>query len=135
MACEIAEQNQRLLELNKRLEERATDASAGLSVPQELLDGIDVGIIIVDPNGLIVGGNRRAWEILQSPEREFIGMPAREALPSSLYQALSALGASDNTRMAGRLDVEGRPLQWRACSIVDGEQYRGEALTVWEEVT
>jgi len=86
MACEIAAQNDRLRELNVMLEQRAADASTGLTSTQDLLETIGVGVVTIDPAGLVVGANRRGSEIVSSGRSELIGIPAEVAFPKSLYE-------------------------------------------------
>ena len=56
-------QNKKLMELNKKLEERAEDAGAGLNSWQMLLETLRVGVVAIDENGLVVAANRRGMEL------------------------------------------------------------------------
>ena len=58
MACEIAAQNERLRELNVMLEQRAADASTGLTSAQDLLETMKTAILLAkvgsgDPTALV----------------------------------------------------------------------------------
>jgi len=139
MAREIAQQNERLRELNAVLDQRAADASAGLSSIQDLQEAIAVGVITFDQSGLIVGANRLASEMV-TPEAGLFGVPAREALPNAMYQAFfpeceagrRPICRSDAT--AGRLEYAGRSLQWRLQCVGDESNLRGRVATIWENV-
>jgi PAS domain-containing protein len=131
MAEEIAAQNERLVELNRYLDERAEDATAGLTITQDLLDAIEAGMVIVDETGLVVSANRKALEILRSRRDELIGIPARETLPEELREAASIDTESSGS---GRIHLAGHWLQWRACPAVRGESRRGRIVTLWEEI-
>ncbi len=133
MAREIAEQNQRLKQLNTELDQRATDASAGLSSIQDLHDAIAVGVITFDDSELIVSANRLANRLL-TPSTELFGMPAREGLPGEAYAAFFPGDTNGKQSRSGRLERNGRKLQWRLRTLQESGALRGGVATIWEEV-
>jgi response regulator RpfG family c-di-GMP phosphodiesterase len=133
MARKIAAQNERLVELNRQLKQRAADASTGLDSVQELLDLIDAGVITLDPRELIVGANQRAVELLASEAGGLIGLSAGEALPPQLYAALFEQPARGQAGQPGQLEHEGRILHWRARRIGGTDNPRGTVVTLWED--
>jgi len=134
MACEILEQNNQLRELNGLLDQRAADASTGLTLAQELLESIDVGVLTVDETGLIVGANRRAVHIVHAGRPGLIGMPAHVVLPVILYETMFSDELSAHVRTEGRLTFDGNVLQWRIRSLGDNGNRRGKVMALWEEV-
>ncbi|MCH8343998.1 MAG: response regulator [Planctomycetes bacterium] len=131
---EIYKQNEKLRELNELLDQRAADATTGLTFAQELLEAIDVGVLTADENGLIVGANRRAKEIVRPPSGELVGIAACNALSDELHEALIAQGTPSDRDTSGRLELEGKPIQWRRRQLGDGGASRGSVFTLWEEV-
>lgn len=134
MAQEIVQQNERLLELNKLLDQRATDASTGLTCAQELLETVDVGVLTIDGDGLIVGANLRVTELLLKGPAEFMGVTAQTVLPDALYEALSSRTASNAEGASGRFEHDGRTLQWRARPFEASGDAQAIAVAIWEEV-
>ncbi len=130
MACEISRQNEELLELNKLLNQRATDASTGLTCTQELLETIDAGLLAVDTDGLIVGANLRAAELISQKHTEFMGVPAEAVLPEVLHVALF----SEDAVAAGRFIHDGRDLQWRIRALEADGSRRATVITLWEDI-
>ncbi len=133
MGREIAEQNERLRQLNAELDQRAADATAGLSSIQDLHDAIAVGVITFDESELIVAANRLAAQMLAT-EVELFGMPAGEVLSGELYQAFFADGTDNEEGTSGRLDRCGRQLQWRLQPVRVDNNPRGKVATIWEDV-
>ncbi|MCG8404091.1 MAG: response regulator [Phycisphaerales bacterium] len=132
MADEIAEQNESLREFNLMLEQRASDASVGLTSAQNLLEHIGVGVLSVDLSGLIVGANRCAVEIVSS-DSGLIGIPAKVALPKALCRLSTEKTAPDNG-LSERLELNGRTFQCRVNPLVIDNNHRGNIVALWEEV-
>ena len=134
MARQIEQQNDQLRKMNCLLDQRAVDANIGLSFAQELMEIIDAGVISVDPDGLIVGLNGRAPEILPTDRTELIGMPADSVLPKPITAAFAKDVVSAEPARSGSFDHEGRALQWRSRTLGSGSEFRGRVITVWETV-
>ena len=135
MAREIAQQNEQLRELNRRLDERAADASSGQNAAQELLEALHAGMITVDENGLVVAANRKACAILHLSEREFIGLSAREVLPGDLYEVFCGSSSRGRAGASGQLEVAGRRVEWCLGPVGEVQDYRGTIVTLWEGVS
>lgn len=134
MAAEIGRQNEQLRKFNKLLDQRATDASTGLTCAQELLETLDVGVLTIDKAGLIVGANVRATQLAPKGRTEFIGVAAHTVLPDHLHKAILPQAVLNAASALGRFEHEGRTLQWRSQPLeVDGNR-RATVVAVWEDV-
>jgi FixJ family two-component response regulator len=135
MSRQIAEQNERLKKLNAELDQRAADATAGLSSIQDLHDAIAVGVITFDESELIVAANRLGSQML-SAGAELFGMPASEVLPDEVYQAFFPESSPSEPRAEARGSLEhgGRKLQWRLEPVGGDDNARGRVATIWEDV-
>ena len=131
MAREILEQNNQLIALNRLLDQKAEDASTGQTCTQDLLEAIDVGIVAVDPTGLIVGANRQAHRLMQVEEAVMLGMPVRNVLPPDLHDVLQCSPGVSH----GHLHFGGKQLQWRVSILASDCASRGLVLSLWEEVS
>lgn len=131
MAREISLQNQRLRELNEQLDQRAADASRGLTFAQETLEMIDAGVVTIDVTGLVVTANREAVRLLAGRSGHCAGESAQRVLPETLWQAVSA---EHLTASSGRVEIGGRRVQWRAGIIEAAGERRGVSLVLWEEL-
>ena len=134
MAREIANQNEQLRELNALLEQRASDASTGLTSTQALLEDVGVGIFTVDPAGLILGANRLASEIISPDHSALIGLTARTTLPDSLNALIVLMESVDNSVLTTKIDLDGRKIQCRINPVVAKGDRRGCVVAMWEEV-
>ena len=132
MAQEIAEQNERLRQLNEQLAQRVSDASAGLDVARRLLDFIDVGVLVIDPYGLIVSANQPACRMLAADSTGLLGASISQALPDSIFSALDGADATVERTLAGCFDHQNQALQWRAHRVIDEGRDLGFILTIWE---
>jgi response regulator RpfG family c-di-GMP phosphodiesterase len=130
MAREIHRQNEQLRNLNKLLDQRATDASTGLTCAQEFFETIDAGLLAVDTDGLIVSANLRAAKLMSKDYAECIGVPADAVLPQALQAALPLR----NTMTAGRFTHDGRDLQWRIRALETDGVRRATVITIWEDI-
>ena len=131
---EIGQQNERLLELNRLLDQRATDASTGLTYAQELLETIDAGVLTVDTAGLIVNANLRAAELLSRRQAEFIGISAETVLPEAMKMVLPPATVPRAANAAGSFEHHGRTLQWRTRNVVVGGDCQATVATIWEDL-
>lgn len=134
LAREVAAQNDRLCELNAILKQRVTDASAGLTSTQGLLENIGVGVLVIDEGGLIVGANERANEIISSGKSELIGIPAEVALPKVLCELVCTSGIPRAGTASGRFQLDNKELQFRANKLGVGEDRSGSVIALWEGV-
>ncbi len=133
MSDQIAEQNEQLLALNAELNQRAVDASAGLSSIQDLHECIAVGVITFDESELIVAANTLAGQMLAGGA-ELFGMPAGDVLPECVYTTVFPEGSSDGDAICGHLEYGGRSMQWRRHPVSGGNGIRGIVATIWEVV-
>jgi response regulator RpfG family c-di-GMP phosphodiesterase len=131
LAHEITVQNQQLVELNEQLDQRAADASRGLTFAQEILEVLDVGVLTIDATGLIVNVNRQAVQFLACAAGGLLGVLAQAALPETFYQQVCAPA---NSRESGRLSLNGRSLQWRGKQLLDVGGSHGVVIVIWEDV-
>jgi response regulator RpfG family c-di-GMP phosphodiesterase len=131
LSHEITIQNQQLVELNEQLDQRAADASRGLTFAQEILEVLDVGVLTIDVTGLIVNVNRQAVQLLACAAGCLLGVLAQAALPEAFYQEVCATA---NSRESGRLSLNGRSLQWRGKQLLDVGGRHGVVIVIWEDV-
>ena len=132
---EILERNKRLQELNELLDQRANDASTGLTCAQELFEAIDVGVVTIDETDLVVSANQEARRMLCPPGGGCTGLSARIVLPDDLYEQLAGAPLTDAASSTGRLTIRGRTHEWRVRPFVAGNNHRGKVLTLWEVVS
>jgi DNA-binding response OmpR family regulator len=133
LAEQVFEQNKKLMELNRMLEERAQDAGAGLNSWQMLLETLRVGVVAIDENGLVVAANRRGIEMTAAAP-EFVGNLADIALRPEVYALIERTGPVAGENSHGRLNLDGRSCQWDIAPLQDGEQSMGSVVSIWEEV-
>lgn len=100
----------------------------------ELLETIDAGVLALDEDGLIVGDNREARELICPSNCELIGIGARTALSSDMFESLFPEGTQCSGNASGRVLIDEHAVQWRARPIRDDERLRGQILTLWREV-
>ena len=134
MANEILEQNRQLIELNRKLDQRVSDARIGLSFAQELLETIDVAVLTIDDTGLVVGANRAMRGICADGHVEVVGVPVQTALPERLYRQVFKSNADGLQNGDGCIEFDDHVYQWRLRVLHDGNTCRGNILTLWEEV-
>jgi len=134
MAQEILAQNEKLRELNALLDQRAADASTGLSCTQNVLDAIDAKVLIVDDDGLVVGVYGRAAGLLRNQEGGITGMPVEAVLPPQLCEALRNVDPAEPRKASGVLEINGQRAQWRVSPVVGDGLQRGRVVTIWQEV-
>ena len=135
MAEEITLQNERLRELNQRLDQQVVDAQAGQTLMQRLHEIIDVGVLTVDQGGLIVSANRRANEMMANGRGELMGTQANQTLPRQVYDAFFSSVRANRSNDAGELELGGISMQWRAQALLEGGEHLGSVFTLWEEVS
>jgi len=93
---ELQQANEKLSEINKGLQsqvaEEAGKASSNLKVlqmEQEILDGLPIGVVGVDDNGLLVMANRKALQLLGQQQAIMVGDLAQDLLPAELADLLA----------------------------------------------
>ena len=134
LAEQVFQQNRKLVELNRMLEERALDASAGLSSWQSLLETLRVGVVAIDENGLIAAANSMPLR-LAATAPEFVGNLADTALRPEIYGLIESAGPAAQASRSGRLNLQGRSCQWHVDPLRDGDVSVGSVVTIWEEIT
>jgi CheY-like chemotaxis protein len=128
---EVAKQNEELRALAEQLDRRAASAAMRLSLAQELLEVIDVGVLTINGAGLIVEANRWAREVLLAGRPDPSGADIWKALPEELCARISSdAGVHDDAR-GGVLEIDGAEIQWR-CQGLGGGPHWGIVLTFWE---
>lgn len=127
---EVEKKNQSLVEMVGRLQQDCRDAVRGLNFNQALFEWIDAAVVTVDEDGMVVGANANLLRLLRA---DAIGLAAQDALPEAMHAALQDdpdyPGGS-----AGRIDLDGRRLQWRARTFTHGPAARGRVITLWEQL-
>lgn len=134
MADELIQANERLKDLNRKLDQRVADAMIGLDYTQELLNVMEAGVITVDETGLVVNANSRACQLMDPSRGEIVGESVGVALPAPLFQAIFGQPRQDQPASSGRLECGGRSLQWRARRVSDTMGDRGTVISIWEDI-
>jgi FixJ family two-component response regulator len=129
---DIAAQNDRLKELNELLKVQVTDASAGLSSSQELLECMGAGVLALDDSDLIVGANHCANRMIATGSAELIGLPAQLALPPAMCDMIGQARTSDTHGVACDFELNDRHLQCRMNPFEVQGVRRGSVITIWE---
>ncbi|MFQ5501012.1 MAG: response regulator [Phycisphaerae bacterium] len=133
MAEEILEQNKKLLELNRLLEQRAVDACQGLSLTQDIIESIGVGVLMVDPEWLVVGANKRAYDMISANHSELVGISAKDVFPNVLYEWVRTIELPSDQSATLDFEHQGQAIKCRANSVMAEGNYRGVSLTLLEE--
>lgn len=134
LTCEIKKQNDELRGLTALLDEQAKTADLKLSLSQEILEVIDVGVLSVNCGGIVISANRCVSELLFSGTSEIVGSLVWDVVPEELRDALfeSSVLKDDETR--GCVKLGRRTLQWRFQRLGTGPAHWGMILTFWEEI-
>lgn len=127
----IEEQNHQLVAANEQLHQRATDAMFGLSFTRELLNTISAGVIGVDTDGMVVGTNDRAAELLGVGFTELHGAQAEHVLPQELLGVLETHEASGTDEYCTEIALSDGPVQVCTRDLIVDKAKRGRVLTVW----
>lgn len=123
LAREVAAQNERLAALNRELEQRAGDASLGLTLTQSLIEDLEAGLLVVDAAGQIVLCNRIARTLVPGV---MTGADAVAALPHPLGGTGGAVCSGEGEASLGAVRVA-----WRARAIELAGGGAGTAVTLW----
>lgn len=129
----IAAQNKRLKELNERLKVQVTDANAGLSSSQELLECMGAGVLALDNSDLIVGANHCANRVIAKGSAELIGLPAELALPPAICEMIEQARQTNTEHVSCDLDFNDSHIQCRMNPFKVQGVRRGNVITIWED--
>ncbi len=133
MAEEILEQNKKLRDLNQLLEQRAVDACQGLSLTQNIIESIGVGVLMIDQEWLVVGANKRAYDMISASHSELVGIPAKHVFPKTLYDWVQTIEHPSGQSTTLCFEHHDRAIQCHVNSVVAEGTIRGVVLTLLEE--
>ena len=95
--------NEELKRINDNLERQVAEKSSNVMMQNEMLvrvqnihNAIPVGVIGIDPDGLIVQCNKEAEKLLTCNEPELLGNPFQEKLPSELCAFLEGISEKES---------------------------------------
>ena len=91
LALQLERANTELIEINSSLERLVEDRTSELmlqnrilTASQNILDALPVGVVGIDPEGLIVQCNKKGLEIFRLDEGNILGMDRRDSLPEDI---------------------------------------------------
>jgi two-component system NtrC family sensor kinase len=91
LAVQLEKANTELIEINSSLEKLVEERTSELSLQnriltasQNILDALPVGVVGIDPEGLIVQCNKKGLEIFRLDEGNILGMDRRDSLPENI---------------------------------------------------
>lgn len=127
---ELTAENRRLEVLNRQLTQVSEDARSGQHATQIMMEHLGLGVLVVDPDGLIVYANQWSGRLVSWAAPDLIGEPAAVAVPCVIYDAVLAPNASGRH---ARVELNGHVLQCR-CHAIPAEGLPNRLLTIWEEL-
>ncbi len=134
LVAELERRNAEITRLNAQLRQYAADAAQGLDRCFNILETVDVGIITIDDDGMIVGANGRAFELLHSDSPDIVvGSDARRTLPPEVVVAATDDGTDGSFKAVRRLTIDGRTYQWRSQPFSGSAPCRGVVIAFWKE--
>ncbi|MBC8414391.1 MAG: response regulator [Nitrospira sp.] len=102
----LEEKNTELVEINNSLERLVRERTADLvmqnrilTASQNILDSLPVGVVGVDPEGLIVQCNRKGLEMFSMPDGNILGLDRQEYFSeglNTLIDSVTELGSVDD---------------------------------------
>jgi two-component system NtrC family sensor kinase len=114
LAEELEKKNRQLEAVNENLEKLVQERTADLQMKnriltaaQNILDALPLGVIGIDPGGMIVQCNRKAAEIFGSEEGAFIGMDRRESFPDYVNSFIDRINGNGVVRDTLKKDDSG----------------------------
>jgi PAS domain-containing protein len=131
---ELKAQNRQLERLNAQLKQLSEDARTGQSSTQTMMEHLGIGVVVIDPEGLIVYANRWVCRYVAGGTPDLIGAPVREVLPAVLHEAGFGLTGTATRPRVARLELYGRKLECRSHAIPGDGGLPNRMLTVWEEL-
>lgn len=91
LAAQLERANTELIEINSNLERLVDERTSELmmqnrilTASQNILDALPVGVVGIDPDGLIVQCNKKGLEIFRLDEGNILGMDRRDSLPEDI---------------------------------------------------
>jgi two-component system NtrC family sensor kinase len=116
LARELEKKNRQLETINENLEKLVQERTADLQMKnriltaaQNILDSMPLGVVGIEPGGMIVQCNRKAAEIFGSDEGAFIGMDRRESFPEVVNAFIDRINGEGMIRESiGNGDGSGR---------------------------
>lgn len=132
MAEEIERRNRELRELNERLTRTASELRLGMYSTQRMVNALAVGVVVVDPDGMLVHANPQAVELVSPNDEDVIGRRSEDVLPEPVTLALVG---DEEGPTSGRLGDAAPYVQWRV-QPAPGEKGEplGKVITLWEDV-
>ena len=115
LMAELKGKNEELERINSDLEQRIVEKSGRamfqykiLTLSQNILDALPVGVIGIDTDGVIVQCNRMATDLLNCNDNECLAAPCRDRLPPELHAFVKGIDGCRYVR--SRISLNGREL-------------------------
>ncbi|MBI4681677.1 MAG: response regulator [Nitrospirae bacterium] len=98
LALQLERANTELMEINSSLERLVEERTSELmmqnrilTASQNILDALPVGVVGIDPEGLIVQCNKKGLEIFRLDEGNILGMDRRDSLPEDINNLIEVI--------------------------------------------
>lgn len=98
LALQLERANTELLKINSSLERLVDERTSELllqnrilTASQNILDALPVGVVGIDPGGLIVQCNKKGLEMFRLSEGNILGMDRRDSLPEDINNLIEEL--------------------------------------------
>jgi two-component system NtrC family sensor kinase len=132
LTCELKRKNEELKCINDELERLVADKSSKVNLLNEVLAkvqnisyAIPVGVIGIDPDGIIVQCNKEAEKMLFDNKPDFFGKPYEEKLPREVSEFVHS--ASGKEAISEDFVIKGVEVKVIA-SLMDKKEQKGTIL-------
>jgi two-component system NtrC family sensor kinase len=119
LSRELETKNQELQEINRNLERLVEERTADLlmqnrilTASQNILDSLPVGVVGIDPSGLIVQCNKKGLACFTQEEGNIMGTDRSESLPDEINSFIETLSMEQvhtmhMSRQEAEIDIKG----------------------------
>ncbi len=120
--------------LEKLVEERTSDLKMQnkiLTCSQNILDSLPVGVVGIDPEGLIVQCNKKVSEIFGKEEGYMLGMDRRDSFSEEINEFIET--TIEKRKLAGHIPANGNQNSVKGVHMEYSNGQEGIILTFDEE--
>ena len=137
LTYELKVKNEELEIINNDLERVITEKTSKVILLNEILtkvqninSAIPVGVVGIDPEGIIVKCNKEAEKILFGNEPDFLGKRYQERLPGEVSEFVSSISGGE--AISGMFDIQGAQVKVTA-SVMENADQKGLILVFMRE--
>lgn len=138
LTCELKIKNEELKRINDDLERVITEKTSKVVLLNEILTkvqninySIPVGVVGIDPEGIIVQCNKEAERILFSNEPDFLGKRYEEKLPREVSEFVGSI--SGREAISGMFEIQGAEVKVTASTMENADQQGTILVFIREE--